>query len=148
MENKQIPGWLLRKWESAATKQHLSQSEFIIYIRDREKEYLENLDSNEKSPIMENGMLTKRGEKEAINYYRSMDKRTRAIIFSKVDFSMFSDSIEKRGINKDLCLDIIDAYNILRDRMKEYRISKEEMMSHRLNYKEVLSIYNLAKSNL
>ena len=69
MENKEIPGNLLRKWEISATEQNLSQSEFIIFIRERQKEYFDSLETSEKPKIMENGQLTDYGEKVAVEYY-------------------------------------------------------------------------------
>ena len=54
MEIKEIPGNLLRKWEISATKQNLSQSEFINYIRERQKEYIHSHQTSEKPKVMEN----------------------------------------------------------------------------------------------
>ena len=65
MENKEIPGNLLRKWEISATEQNLSQSEFIIFIRERQKEYFDSLETSEKHKVMENGQLTDYGKKVA-----------------------------------------------------------------------------------
>ena len=57
MENKEIPGNLLRKWEISATEQNLSQSEFIIFIRERQKEYFDSLETSEKHKVMENSTV-------------------------------------------------------------------------------------------
>ena len=97
MEYKEIPGNLLRKWEISATKQNLSQSEFIIYIRERQKEYFDSLEASEKPKIMENGQLTDYGKNVAVEYYHSMDKIQRAITLSKVDFMTLEETLKKKA---------------------------------------------------
>ena len=136
MENKEIPGNLLRKWEISATEQNLSQSEFIIFIRERQKEYFDSLETSEKHKVMENGQLTDYGKKVAVEYYHSMDKIQRAITLSKVDFMTLEETLKKKGYNNDICYEIISSYDLLRERMSNLRISKEEMKKYN-NHKKV-----------
>ena len=145
MENNQIPGWLLRKWESAATKQNLSQSEFIIYIREREREYFDSLGKSEKPNIMENGQLTDYGKKIAVEHYHKMNKVQRAVTLSKVDFMEIQDQIEKRGINENVCFDIISSFELLLSRMEKLHISNEDVLKYRLNFKSFRKMYFEAK---
>ena len=145
MENKEIPGNLLRKWEISATEQNLSQSEFIIFIRERQKEYFDSLETSEKHKVMENGQLTDYGKKVAVEYYHSMDKIQRAITLSKVDFMTLEETLKKKGYNKDICYEIISSYDLLRERMSNLRISKEEMKKYRLDFSEVRKMYFSAK---
>ena len=145
MENKEIPGNLLRKWEISATEQNLSQSEFIIFIRERQKEYFDSLEASEKPSIMENGQLTDYGKKVAVEYYHSMDKIQRAITLSKVDFMTLEETLKKKGYNNDICYEIISSYDLLRERMSNLRISKEEMKKYRLDFSEVRKMYFSAK---
>ena len=145
MENKEIPGNLLRKWEISATEQNLSQSEFIIFIRERQKEYFDSLETSEKPKIMENGQLTDYGKKVAVEYYHSMDKIQRAITLSKVDFMTLEETLKKKGYNNDICYEIISSYDLLRERMSNLRISKEEMKKYRLDFSEVRKMYFSAK---
>ena len=148
MENKEIPGNLLRKWEISATKQNLSQSEFINYIRERQKEYFDSLEESEKPKIMENGQLTDYGKNVAVEYYHSMDKIQRAITLSKVDFMTLEETLKKKGYNNDICHEIISSYDLLRERMSNLRISKEEMKKYRLDFSEVRKMYFSAKDFL
>ena len=148
MEIKEIPGSLLRKWEVAATKQNLSQSEFIIYIRERQKEYFDSLEKSTKPNIMVDGQLTDYGKKVAVEYYHSMDKVRRAVTLSKVDFMFYQETLDKKGFSEDICLDIVSGYETLRERMSELRISKDEMMKYRLDFKKVREIYFSAKNYL
>ena len=148
MEIKEIPGNLLRKWEISATEQNLSQSEFIIYIRERQKEYFDSLETSEKPKVMENGQLTDYGKKVAVEYYHSMDKIQRAITLSKVDFATYKETIDKKGFSLDICHEIISGYNLLRERMANLRISKEEMKKYRLDFSEVRKMYFSAKDFL
>ena len=148
MEYKEIPGNLLRKWEISATKQNLSQSEFIIFIRERQKEYFDSLESSEKPKIMENGQLTDYGKNVAVEYYHSMDKIQRAITLSKVDFMTLDETLKKKGYNNDICYEIISSYDLLRERMSNLRISKEEMKKYRLDFSEVRKMYFSAKDFL
>lgn len=148
MEYNEIPGNLLRKWEISATKQNLSQSEFINYIRERQKEYFDSLETSEKPKIMENGQLTDYGKKVAVEYYHSMDKIQRAITLSKVDFATYKETIDKKGLSLDICHEIISGYNLLRERMANLRISKEEMKKYRLDFSEVRKMYFSAKDFL
>lgn len=145
MENKEIPGNLLRKWEISATEQNLSQSEFIIFIRERQKEYFDSLETSEKHKVMENGQLTDYGKKVAVEYYHSMDKIQRAITLSKVDFMTLEETLKKKGYNNDICYEIISSYDLLRERMSNLRISKEEMKKYRLDFSEVRKMYFSAK---
>ena len=145
MENKEIPGNLLRKWEISATEQNLSQSEFIIFIRERQKEYFDSLETSEKHKVMENGQLTDYGKKVAVEYYHSMDKIQRAITLSKVDFMTLEETLKKKGYNNDICYEIISSYDLLRERMANLRISKEEMKKYRLDFSEVRKMYFSAK---
>ena len=145
MEIKEIPGNLLRKWEISATEQNLSQSEFIIFIRERQKEYFDSLETSEKPKIMENGQLTDYGKNVAVEYYHSMNKIQRAITLSKVDFATYKETIDKKGLNLDICHEIISGYNLLRERMASLRISKEEMKKYRLDFSEVRKMYFSAK---
>ena len=145
MENKQIPGWLLRKWESAATKQHLSQSEFIIYIREREREYFDSLRKSNKQKVMIDGQLTDYGKKVAVEYYHKMNKVQRAIILSKVDFMVIQDQIEKRGMNENVCFDIISSFELLLSRMEKLHLSNEDVLKYRLNFKLFRKMYFDAK---
>ena len=145
MEYKEIPGNLLRKWEISATKQNLSQSEFIIFIRERQKEYFDSLETSEKHKVMENGQLTDYGKKVAVEYYHSMDKIQRAITLSKVDFMTLEETLKKKGYNNDICYEIISSYDLLRERMSNLRISKEEMKKYRLDFSEVRKMYFSAK---
>lgn len=145
MENKQIPGWLLRKWESAATKQHLSQSEFIIYIREREREYFDSLRKSNKQKVMIDGQLTDYGKKVAVEYYHKMNKVQRAIILSKVDFMVIQDQIEKRGMNENVCFDIISSFELLLSRMEKFHLSNEDVLKYRLNFKLFRKMYFDAK---
>ena len=145
MEYKEIPGNLLRKWEISATEQNLSQSEFIIFIRERQKEYFDSLETSEKPKIMENGQLTDYGKKVAVEYYHSMDKIQRAITLSKVDFMTLEETLKKKGYNNDICYEIISSYDLLRERMSNLRISKEEMKKYRLDFSEVRKMYFSAK---
>ena len=148
MEIKEIPGSLLRKWEVAATKQNLSQSEFVIYIKERQKEYFDSLEKSTKPKIMVDGQLTDYGKKVAVEYYRSMDKVRRAVTLSKVDFMTFQDTLDKKGFSEDICLDIVSGYETLRERMSELRISKDDMMKYRLDFKKVREMYFSAKNYL
>ena len=148
MENKEIPGNLLRKWEISATEQNLSQSEFIIFIRERQKEYFDSLETSEKHKVMENGQLTDYGKKVAVEYYHSMDKIQRAITLSKVDFMTLEETLKKKGYNNDICYEIISSYDLLRERMANLRISKEEMKKYRLDFSEVRKMYFSAKDFL
>ena len=148
MEYKEIPGNLLRKWEISATKQNLSQSEFINYIRERQKEYFDSLETSEKHKVMENGQLTDYGKKVAVEYYHSMDKIQRAITLSKVDFMTLEETLKKKGYNNDICYEIISSYDLLRERMANLRISKEEMKKYRLDFSEVRKMYFSAKDFL
>ena len=148
MENKEIPGNLLRKWEISATEQNLSQSEFIIFIRERQKEYFDSLETSEKHKVMENGQLTDYGKKVAVEYYHSMDKIQRAITLSKVDFMTLEETLKKKGYNNDICYEIISSYDLLRERMSNLRISKEEMKKYRLDFSEVRKMYFSAKDFL
>ena len=148
MEYKEIPGNLLRKWEISATKQNLSQSEFIIFIRERQKEYFDSLEASEKPNIMENGQLTDYGKNVAVEYYHSMDKIQRAITLSKVDFMTLEETLKKKGYNNDICYEIISSYDLLRERMSNLRISKEEMKKYRLDFSEVRKMYFSAKDFL
>ena len=145
MENKEIPGNLLRKWEISATEQNLSQSEFIIFIRERQKEYFDSLETSKKHKVMENGQLTDYGKKVAVEYYHSMDKIQRAITLSKVDFMTLEETLKKKGYNNDICYEIISSYDLLRERMSNLRISKEEMKKYRLDFSEVRKMYFSAK---
>lgn len=145
MENKEIPGNLLRKWEISATEQNLSQSEFIIFIRERQKEYFDSLETSEKPKIMENGQLTDYGKNVAVEYYHSMNKIQRAITLSKVDFMTLEETLKKKGYNNDICHEIISSYDLLRERMANLRISKEEMKKYRLDFSEVRKMYFSAK---
>lgn len=145
MENKEIPGNLLRKWEISATEQNLSQSEFIIFIRERQKEYFDSLVNSEKPKIMENGQLTDYGKNVAVEYYHSMNKIQRAITLSKVDFMTLEETLKKKGYNNDICYEIISSYDLLRERMSNLRISKEEMKKYRLDFSEVRKMYFSAK---
>ena len=148
MEYKEIPGNLLRKWEISATKQNISQSEFINYIRERQKEYFDSLETSEKHKVMENGQLTDYGKKVAVEYYHSMDKIQRAITLSKVDFMTLEETLKKKGYNNDICYEIISSYDLLRERMANLRISKEEMKKYRLDFSEVRKMYFSAKDFL
>lgn len=148
MEYKEIPGNLLRKWEISATEQNLSQSEFIIFIRERQKEYFDSLETSEKHKVMENGQLTDYGKKVAVEYYHSMDKIQRAITLSKVDFMTLEETLKKKGYNNDICYEIISSYDLLRERMANLRISKEEMKKYRLDFSEVRKMYFSAKDFL
>ena len=148
MEYKEIPGNLLRKWEISATKQNLSQSEFINYIRERQKEYFDSLETSEKHKVMENGQLTDYGKKVAVEYYHSMDKIQRAITLSKVDFMTLEETLKKKGYNNDICYEIISSYDLLRERMSNLRISKDEMKKYRLDFSEVRKMYFSAKDFL
>ena len=145
MENKEIPGNLLRKWEISATNQNLSQSEFIIYIREREREYFESLETNVSPAIMENGQLTEYGEKKAIDHFRRMTSKERAIKMAKIDFVEYSDYISKHGVNHDVCVNIIKCFESFKLKMKDLRISKEDCGMYRMNLKEVRSMYFSAK---
>lgn len=148
MEYKEIPGNLLRKWEISATEQNLSQSEFIIFIRERQKEYFDSLETSDKPKIMENGQLTDYGKNVAVEYYHSMDKIQRAITLSKVDFMTLDETLKKKGYNNDICYEIISSYDLLRERMSNLRISKEEMKKYRLDFSEVRKMYFSAKDFL
>ena len=145
MENKQIPGWLLRKWESAATRQHLSQSEFIIYIREREKEYFDSLRKSNKQKVMIDGQLTDYGKKVAVEHFHKMNKVQRAVTLSKVDFMEIQDKIEKRGINENVCFDIISSFELLLSRMEKLHLSNEDVLKYRLNFKSFRKMYFEAK---
>ena len=135
----------MRKWEISATEQTLSQSEFIIFIRERQKEYFDSLETSEKHKVMENGQLTDYGKKVAVEYYHSMDKIQRAITLSKVDFMTLEETLKKKGYNNDICYEIISSYDLLRERMSNLRISKEEMKKYRLDFSEVRKMYFSAK---
>ena len=97
---------------------------------------------------MKNGQLTDYGKKVAVEYYHSMGKIQRAITLSKVDFATYKETIDKKGLNLDICHEIISGYNLLRERMTSLRISKEEMKKYRLDFSEVRKMYFSAKDFL
>ena len=148
MESKQIPGYLLRKWEIAATRQHLSQSEFTIYIRERQKEYFDSLRKSGNKKVMVDGQLTDYGKKVALEYYHNMNSIQRAITLSKVDFMVLNDQIEKRGYTERICLDIISSFELLRERMDKYNLSNEDVLKYRLNFESVRKMYFDAKKTM
>lgn len=145
METKEIPGNLLRKWEISATKQNLSQQEFVEYIRNKQREYYDVQEMTTVKKEMIDGQLTEYGKQKALEHFRKMDERKRAITLSRIDFEVYYNKIISNGYEENTCYEIISSYNILTERRERLSLTKKEMKMHGLILSKVNKMYEEAK---
>ncbi len=148
-----IPSRVQKLWEEQAMRENLTRDEFLDFIKDQERKYLESLQPEcEGEEIFANSSrnkLTEYGNEKVLKYFLAIPQIERICKFARFDFEDFYKKYqsikEGKSTNKDFFYFLDLWYKKLKDDMKEYRISKETFLRYGFNYKEATNFYFACK---
>lgn len=143
-KQRQIPSALTLQWEQEALSQKIPYTEFGNFIKMKENNYWQSLESKEETPqIFANAArnkLTEYGNKVVLDYFLGIPLVERICKLAKYDLDEmqkklshgFADAEQKENFiwERD------HWFMRLKEKMKENRISKETLESFGLNWKE------------
>lgn len=144
-----LPTEIYKQWEEDAVKNGVTLMYFKEYIKDKEKEYIENLKKEKKQVSMytneKRNKFTEFGNKKAFEYLQQIPKIERVVKFANFDFKdlqrqyqeLDTGKIDKKSFYQELKY----WYKNLKEKMFLYKISKEILLKHGLDYKKATAFY-------
>ena len=148
-----IPSELLKSWEEQAIREKIPYTEFAEFIRMKQRQYEESLESAKESKELfandAKNKLSEYGNKVALNYLLAIPQVERICKFARFDFEDLQKMQVKVSAGKadkaNFLWQLESWYKKLKSDMKEYRLSKETLSSYGLDFKAATNFYFAAR---
>lgn len=148
-----IPSKVQKLWEEQAMRENLTHDEFLDFIKDQERKYLESLQPEyEGEEIFANSSrnkLTEYGNEKVLKYFLAIPQIERICKFARFDFDELKELHTKvlsgKTDKENFLWQLEHWYNKLKADMKKYRLSKETLQSYGLDYKAATKFYFAAR---
>ena len=142
-KTRQIPSALTLQWEQEALSQKIPYTEFGNFIKMKENNYWQSLESKEETPqIFANAArnkLTEYGNKVVLDYFLCIPLVERICKFAKYDLDEMQKKLSHGFADAEQKENFIwereHWFMRLKEKMKEHRISKETLQSFGLDWK-------------
>ena len=143
-KQRQIPSALTLQWEQEALSQKIPYTEFGNFIKMKENNYWQSLESKEETPqIFANAArnkLTEYGNKVVLDYFLGIPLVERICKFAKYDLDEMQKKLSHGFADAEQKENFIwereHWFVRLKEKMKEHRISKEVLESFGLDWKQ------------
>lgn len=144
-----LPTEIYKQWEDAAVKDGITYIYFKEYIKDKEKQYIENLKKEKKQVSMytneKRNKFTEFGNKKALEFLQQIPKIERVVKFANFDFKDLQKNYQELNtgkIDKEIFYHELKYwYKNLKEKMFLYKISKETLLKYGLDYKKATVFY-------